>query len=297
VLLAGGVGVTGNALASAELYATSVCRTCTLTVAFEGTGSGTVSTAGGDLSCPDACTAYYEPGTSVTLTAAAAAGSSFTGWGGGCTGAPGDTCTLTLEGPQTVTATFTKVTHLLTVVIGGSSVGSVSSSPAGIAGCTGTCVASFAYGTAVTLTAAPAAGATVKEWRGACTGSSASCTFTLTAAAGVTAVFSRAFTDATLVARTTLVKALHVSELREAVNTLRSRFSLGAASWTDPILTVRSTRVKAVHLSELRTALNAAYTKAGCTPPTYTDPTLTARVTLIKATHVNELRTAVRGLE
>jgi len=115
-------------------------------------------------------------------------------------------------------------------------------------------------------------------------------------AKSVTAVFSKTFTDPALAAGT-LVKALHVTDLREAISTLRSRGGLGAFPWTDPTLTVRSTPVKVVHLWELRIALGQTYTVAGRTPPTYTDPTLTPRTTQMKATHINELRTAVRNLE
>jgi len=205
-------------------------------------------------------------------------------------------------GPLSTALTFTVTlpTYLLTLARAGSADGTVTSSPGGIS-CGGDCSESYAQGTSVTLTAIPAAGATFKEWRGACTG--ATCSLTVTGVTTVMAVFSKVFTDATLTPRTTLVKALHVSELREAVNSLRSRVGLGAFTWTDPTLTVRSSAVKAVHLSELRTALTQAYLAPGCTrpacaaPPSYTDPTLTARVIPIKATHVNELRTAVRALE
>jgi len=53
--------------------------------------------------------------------------------------------------------------------------------------------------------------------------------------------------------------------------------------------------IKAVHITELRAALNAVYTKLGRTLPSYTDPTLTAG-TSSKAAHVQELRNAVSSL-
>ena len=185
----------------------------------------------------------------------------------------------------------------LTVTRAGAGSGTVRLDPPGIA-CDPTCSVSFNAGTHVTLTATPAAGGTFKEWRGACPGSgNPICTFTVTAPTTATAVFSQAFTDEPLNRHVTLVKAGHLAELRQAINTLRSGWSLSPFSWTDPTLTARSTPIKTVHLTELRTALSQAYTAAGRTPPTYTDPTLTARVTLIKATHVSELRAAVRDLE
>jgi hypothetical protein len=273
--------------------------TFTLSVSKSGTGSGTVTSDPAGINCGSTCGADFPGGTSVTLTATPGTGATFTGWsGGGCSGT--GTCTVTMDAAKSVEATFTLNSYLLSVAKAGSADGTVSSSPGGIS-CGGDCSESYAHGTSVTLTATPAAGATFKEWRGACTG--ATCSLTVTGVTTVTAVFSKVFTDATLTPRTTLVKALHVSELREAVNSLRSRVGLGAFAWTDPTLTVRSSAVKAVHLSELRTALTQAYLAPGCTrpacaaPPSYTDPTLTARVTPIKATHVNELRTAVRALE
>jgi hypothetical protein len=70
-----------------------------LTVKKAGSGSGTVSCNGGT------CTTSYGEGTTVTLTAAAAAGSTFAGWsGGGCSGT--GSCKVTLDSDTTVTATF-----------------------------------------------------------------------------------------------------------------------------------------------------------------------------------------------
>ena len=54
--------------------------------------------------------------------------------------------------------------------------------------------------------------------------------------------------------------------------------------------------VKAVHITELRTALDAVYTKLGRALPAYTDPTIVPGQTVSKAAHVQELRTAVNAL-
>ena len=104
------------------------------------------------------------------------------------------------------------------------------------------------------------------------------------------------FTDIPLGAQSTTIKAVHITELRAAINSARATRSLGAFGWTDPALTARSTRVRGVHLTELQTALNQAYQAAGRTPPTYTDPTIVAGVTVIKAAHLNELRAAIQAL-
>jgi hypothetical protein len=61
-------------------------------------------------------------------------------------------------------------------------------------------------------------------------------------------------------------------------------------------LTAGSTVIKAVHITELRTAVNAVYTKLGRTLPTYTDPTIVPGQTTSKAAHVQELRAAVNAL-
>jgi hypothetical protein len=102
------------------------------------------------------------------------------------------------------------------------------------------------------------------------------------------------FIDDPLTAQSTIVKAVHFTELRAAINSVRATRGLAAFAWTDPTLTFGS-RVRVIHLTELRTALNQAYQAAGRTVPTYTDPSPVAGATLIKAIHLNQLRSAVRA--
>src|SRR5438093_1302442 len=104
------------------------------------------------------------------------------------------------------------------------------------------------------------------------------------------------FTDDPVSAQSGVIKAVYLTELRTAINSLRTARGLLAYSWTDSTLTTGSTQVKAVHLTELRTALNQAYQAAGRTAPTYTDLSVVAGTTVIKAVHINELRSAVRAL-
>jgi hypothetical protein len=199
-----------------------------------------------------------------------------------------------MNAATSVTATFALQTFVLTVTKSGS--GTVTSSPAGI-DCGATCSTSFTNGTVVSLTATPASGFNFAGWGGSCSGTGA-CSVTMSAARTVTAAFavnSNTFTDNPLAAGTA-VKAIHLTELRTAVNAARTRNGLAAAVWTDPTITARSTAVKAVHVAELRTALNQVFTALSRTLPTYTDPTLVAGQTVPKAAHIQELRNAVNTL-
>ncbi|HEX9503798.1 MAG TPA: hypothetical protein VF974_05790, partial [Patescibacteria group bacterium] len=77
----------------------------TLSVSKNGTGAGTVTSNVGGINCGSTCSAIYNNGTAVTLTANAASGSSFAGWaGGGCSGV--GNCNLVLNSNTTVNATF-----------------------------------------------------------------------------------------------------------------------------------------------------------------------------------------------
>ena len=77
----------------------------TLSVSKDGTGSGTITSSPTGINCGTDCSEDYLSGTSVTLTAKPATGSSFTGWGGACVGTT-STCKVTLSAAQSVTATF-----------------------------------------------------------------------------------------------------------------------------------------------------------------------------------------------
>jgi hypothetical protein len=56
------------------------------------TGPGSVSSSPSGISCGTTCAAGFSAGTTVTLTPSSAAGASFVGWGGACSGTGG--CTL-----------------------------------------------------------------------------------------------------------------------------------------------------------------------------------------------------------
>src|SRR5262245_31559044 len=104
--------------------------TYSLTVTKAGTGSGTVTSSPAGISCGTTCSGSYNSGTAVTLTAAAASGSTFSGWSGACTGT--GSCSVTMDAAKSVTANFDPVTYSLTVTEAGTGSGTVTSSPAGI---------------------------------------------------------------------------------------------------------------------------------------------------------------------
>jgi List-Bact-rpt repeat protein/fibronectin type III domain protein len=176
--------------------------TLPLVVTKAGNGAGTATSTSdpaspSQISCQPTCSASYAPGTVVTLTAAAATGSTLS-WSG-CDAASGATCTVTMSGPKSVTVTFTLQKFVLTVTksatlgVGKGTVTSTSSpsSPTQV-DCGATCAVSYDYGTVVNLTAAPNLGSVFSSWTG-CDSVSGStgkiCTVTVTAARSVDAKF------------------------------------------------------------------------------------------------------------
>jgi Glycoside hydrolase family 44/Fibronectin type III domain len=99
------------------------------------------------------------------------------------------------------------------------------------------------------------------------------------------------FTDPTLAGRVR-VKTAHFSQLRTAVNAMRTAAGLAAQSFTDDPLS-SAIRIKAVHLTQLRTALDQARAAIGLPAAAYAE-TITAHTTRIKAVHVTELRNGVK---
>jgi len=89
-----------------------------LAVSSSGTGSGQIKSAPSGISCGTACSAYFADSETVTLSALPAVGSTFTGWGGACTGT--GACTFSIKANSTVTASFELETVSMT---GGDSAG------------------------------------------------------------------------------------------------------------------------------------------------------------------------------
>jgi hypothetical protein len=76
-----------------------------IAVLKSGTGTGSVVSAPAGINCGIDCEEAYGSGTLVTLKAAAAYGSTFVGWSGGCAGT--SSCIISANSAVTVTATFT----------------------------------------------------------------------------------------------------------------------------------------------------------------------------------------------
>ena len=82
------------------------------TLTVEASGGGTVTADG--IECPGDCSAEYEEGTTVELTATAADGYGFSGWSGDCAPCGDDpTCTITMDGDKSCTASFLPITRQL----------------------------------------------------------------------------------------------------------------------------------------------------------------------------------------
>ena len=185
------------------IFGEKLVGTNNLTVTDIGTGTGTVTSTPAGISCPSSCLAPFSDNSNVTLTATAAAGSTFAGFSANCVPANPQTNPPTCVVPivtsdVTVTATFnTGSSETLTVAKAGTGTGTVTSSPAGIS-CGTTCSASFTSGAVVVLTAFPADGSNFVGWSGeGCTGTG-TCSVTMSAAEAVTATFNTTVTNFTL---------------------------------------------------------------------------------------------------
>lgn len=156
-----------------------------LTIARNGGGSGTVTSASG-VSCASECSQNYAIADTVTLRATPGSNSIFSGWsGGGCSGT--GTCTVTMDSDRTVTANFVLIPHTLTISRAGSGTGTVTSSPSGI-NCGSSCTQSFAG--AVTLQATPGSDSTFTGWSGGGCSGTGTCTITMDSDHAVIATFT-----------------------------------------------------------------------------------------------------------
>jgi len=89
--------------ASSTTTATTADRRVLLTVGVGGTGTGTVEITESDVACNAACEYKFTRGVRVTATADPSGGSTFAGFGGSC---KGDECSIVMDRPRDLTATF-----------------------------------------------------------------------------------------------------------------------------------------------------------------------------------------------
>lgn len=99
------------------------------------------------------------------------------------------------------------------------------------------------------------------------------------------------FTDDPLMAGITIVKAQHILQLRQAVNSVRATANQGLFNWAE--VTQPGVTIKASHIQELRNALNPARNALGFPSQQFTDNPLVPGV-LIKKAHVEEIRQDVK---
>jgi hypothetical protein len=171
-------------------------KTPSLTVSKAGAGSGTVTGLG--IDCGATCTGSYTYGTVVSLTAAPATGSTFSGWSG-CDSTTGTTtCNVSMTAAKTPTATFAVATYVLTAVampngtvntVNGSNLAitGIDCSTGGSPDCT---ESSIAHGTTVKLRAFPSTNYSFSSWGGACATQGQTCTLTMTSSVSVWAYFT-----------------------------------------------------------------------------------------------------------
>ena len=175
--------------------------------AMSGNAQATVSFSPPDNSGSSPITGYTVTCTPTSGAPVTAPGSASPITVAGLTNGATYTCTVHAtnsngDGPESVPtnpvtpSSGAPATAALTVTVGGSGTGTVTSVPAGIA-CPGDCSESYVVGTGVVLTAQATGGSVFTGWLGGCTGIG-TCIVTMNAAATVSATFAAPATLATL---------------------------------------------------------------------------------------------------
>lgn len=151
------------------------------------TGNGRITATPAGIDCGSTCSASYESGTSVMVTATADTGYTFTNWSGACTGS--GACTVSMTSPKSVSATFTKDAEIYALTTSKTGNGLITGNPAGI-NCGPTCSYNYDENTSIALTAVADSGYTFSGWSGACSGIE-SCTVLMTSPKSVSATFTK----------------------------------------------------------------------------------------------------------
>ncbi len=164
--------------------------------------------------------------------------------------------------------------------------------------CRGNCSQDYSSGTSVNLTADADTDWKFIGWGGDCSGTNPTgCRVLMDRPRSVTANFDvyvpENFTDDPIVPGETVVKEIHIRELRGSINNLRHAYLMNDYNFRDPNLDTGDV-IRAIHIQDLRSALNEVYAKVGQSPPTYTDPNLDAG-TEIRHEHIQELRDILKN--
>jgi hypothetical protein len=146
-------------------------------------GNGTISSGDQHINCGSVCSHGYQAWTNVLLSAVPGRGWALTGWTG-CDRSDSSTCSVSMNNPRNVSATF-KVLYSLVVSTSGSGL------VIGNGGiyCGSSCSANYPDGSTVTLTAIPNPGYTI-DWSGCDNVQANVCTVGMSSARNVTATFT-----------------------------------------------------------------------------------------------------------
>ena len=188
-----GIPLVSEATATAHLQTSF----STVSVTFAGSGTGTVLSIPGGISCSAVCSYAFNKVNSITVEAI---GSGFAGWSNGtgsavgCNGTTGN-CTFTPASDSNITATFNvPPPSTLTISNAGTGTGSVNCSVN--SGPFASCAGPYAAGTSIVLQATATSGSTFTGWSNGtgnatvCNNTIANCSMTLTANSSVTANFT-----------------------------------------------------------------------------------------------------------
>jgi YD repeat-containing protein len=305
------VDLAGNLGGYSNVATASTKSDPVLTVTKSGTGAGTVTSTPARIDCGTTCSASFNSGSSVTLTATRDVGSTFAGWSGACTGT--GACTVTMNAAKSVTATFNDnqpptAPEVLTATASSDTqivlLWTVSSDNVGVdhyeveRSPNKTSYSSIGSPTVNQLTHTATSGVTyLYRVRAVDAAGNAS------AYSNVDLATAIIFADDPIVAASTTVKADHFIKLRDAVNAVRTAAALPSFNWstTDSLGNsvlppAPGNPVKAQHVIDLRNNLIPGLNLLGFPIPSYTDPSLTtgAGGTLIKKDHIQQLRQGVK---
>ncbi len=181
-------GSSGNFSTQIVAFRYPNCVTPPATLNVTKSGSGTVSSLDGFINCGPTCSYSYNVYAQVTLQQTAAPGWLFSGWSG-CDSGDEYSCSLTLYGNRSVTATFTQGVFSLFASEVGTGSGTITSSD-GYINCGPTCSHDYLGGTVVTLTGSPAQGSRFDGWNGCDNVQNNVCTVSITGYRSVSATFN-----------------------------------------------------------------------------------------------------------